>query len=385
MASFKETSGTIEECLTINPEQVLLELRKGKFALTTKASTYSAEEYTYNYIEGLFKSLEKIEKSWEECKNQAGNYIKDFQEIPEPEHVIDDTSEYLDNPEALGEIEITTNSLNIRSNAGMNSNVIGYSKLGDKVQIVGYSEDGKWIQIKTTDDKIGYISNNDKYIKIDKIFPVDDKNNIEQPKTEPKLDNYSEQQIVDINSKDNVEVNIKPQTEDLKYNNANNNLKTVKIKADSLNIRSGAGMDSDVIGWYKKGDEFDKTKILGYSEDGKWIKVQVSDDKIGYISSNDKYVQFDNSIQTQNNNNLSSLSNLSKTNLTATINTKSHNLNFRADASINSKIYGSIPRGTSVEVLNYNNNSNWVEVSYNGQRGYVYKDYIKLEGDKNDK
>ena len=293
MPSFKETSGTNDECLTINPEQVLLELSKGKFFLTTKASIYSAEKYTFNYIDGLFKSIEKIEKSWENCKNQAGNYIKDFQEIPDPEHVIDDTSEYLDNPEALGEVEITTTSLNIRSSAGMDSNVIGYSKLGDKVQILGYSEDDKWIQIKTTDDKIGYIYNNDKYVKIDKIFPGEDKNNVEQPKTEPKLDNYSEQAKIEKNPNDNVEVNVKPQTEDLKYNNANNNLKTVKIKADSLNIRSGAGMDSDVIGWYKKGDEIDKTRILGYSENGKWIKVQVSDDKVGYISSNDKYVKLE--------------------------------------------------------------------------------------------
>ena len=74
----------------------------------------------------------------------------------------------------------------------------------------------------------------------------------------------------------------------------NSSLGKVTIKATALNIRSGPGTNTSIIGLFKNGDTVD---IDGY--EGNWIRIKISDDKYAYISGNKKYVSVEeNVIQT---------------------------------------------------------------------------------------
>ncbi|MEW9078509.1 SH3 domain-containing protein, partial [Terrisporobacter glycolicus] len=55
------------------------------------------------------------------------------------------------------------------------------------------------------------------------------------------------------------------------------------------------------------------------------------------------------------------------------------NVNFRKSASTSSSIIATIPKNTTVEVVD-KSNSKWYKVKYKGNTGYVSKDYVKLNG-----
>ncbi len=71
----------------------------------------------------------------------------------------------------------------------------------------------------------------------------------------------------------------------------NSSLGMVTIKATALNIRSGPGTDTSIIGSFKNGDTVD---IDGY--EGNWIRIKISDDKYAYISGNKKYVSVEENV-----------------------------------------------------------------------------------------
>ena len=67
----------------------------------------------------------------------------------------------------------------------------------------------------------------------------------------------------------------------------NNCDQVAKVNTETLNIRAEESTDSDVI---ELSDEGDKLTILG--NEGDWIKVAVSDDKVGYVASDYVYIDY---------------------------------------------------------------------------------------------
>ena len=59
------------------------------------------------------------------------------------------------------------------------------------------------------------------------------------------------------------------------------------------------------------------------------------------------------------------------------------NVNFRKSASTSSSIIETIPKNTTVEVID-KSTSGWYKVKYKGNTGYVSKDYVKLNGSGSD-
>ena len=59
------------------------------------------------------------------------------------------------------------------------------------------------------------------------------------------------------------------------------------------------------------------------------------------------------------------------------------NVNFRKSASTSSSIIETIPKNTTVEVVD-KSTSGWYKVKYKGNTGYVSKDYVKLNGSGSD-
>ena len=120
---------------------------------------------------------------------------------------------------------VNADSLNVREGAGTSYRILGTYNYGDEVKVV--SIDGNWAKIQYKDG-YAYISN--KYLS-----------------------------------------NEKPVKVTIKY-----------VKADTLNIREGAGTSYKILGTYKKGQE---VKVV--SIDGDWAKIQYED---GYAYISNKYL-----------------------------------------------------------------------------------------------
>ena len=76
-------------------------------------------------------------------------------------------------------------------------------------------------------------------------------------------------------------------------------------------------------------------------------------------------------------------SNNSEPILTGTVSTEKDPLNVRKSPSTEAKIIGKIDKGSTVTI--YSENGDWYETEYNGGVGYVSKEYIKINGDKENK
>ena len=79
---YTEKVGSRNEFTAVDSEQVMNSLNKGNFELSTTASTYNPEEYTTSYIGSVFNAIKNIEDSWKKCKERAGKYISNFEDVP---------------------------------------------------------------------------------------------------------------------------------------------------------------------------------------------------------------------------------------------------------------------------------------------------------------
>ncbi|MCO7127337.1 SH3 domain-containing protein, partial [Sporolactobacillus shoreicorticis] len=106
-------------------------------------------------------------------------------------------------------------------------------------------------------------------------------------------------------------------------------------------------------------------EVVGAS--GDWLKIKYNGGT-AYVSGD--YVQKSESTSDSSDN-----SNSSDTQTTGLITT---GVNFRQGAGTTYKSYGVLKAGTLVEIL-ADAPDGWIKVSYNGQDGYVYGDYVKKE------
>lgn len=321
MGIYTEQSGNRNQVLACDGEAVLSELSKGKFLVSTNASTYSNEIYTSSYIKSIFNALTKIENFWGECKVHVGEYIKTFEDVSDPNDIVDSDTTFLDQVIGTGKVKTQSGRLNIRKEPGTSSDIIGKLSTDSTIEILGYSDDGKWIKIKTVDG-IGFVFN--KYVT----------------------------SISNLTSMTEVNENI--------YG-------IVSTELQNLNVRSMPTTDSSVLDTLEKGQIVD---IKGLTEDQNWYEVQLSNGQKGYVSKD--YITLNNEVE-------------SKTPVVSAsigyIDTNTGNLNVRSNASANSSILTSLPKGEKVTILDYPKNSNWVKISYKGEEAYIYKDYVKREGE----
>lgn len=121
-----------------------------------------------------------------------------------------------------------------------------------------------------------------------------------------------------------------------------------------VNFRAAPSTDSYVFRMIPKGE---KIHVIE-QHNSYWLKIQVQDGTIGFISSNSKYT------------NWSPSSNSGKTLVTTGYPW------FRSAPSTNSTIYRSIPKGTALRALSSETNG-YVKVSYGGREGWIHKNYFR--------
>lgn len=134
----------------------------------------------------------------------------------------------------------------------------------------------------------------------------------------------------------------------------------VVTKKDPLNMRSAPDSDAKIITSIPKG-----TSVGVYeSEFPDWYYVDYNG-KSGFVST--KYISFDNF----------HITTIIDDCGYGTVATKKDPLNLRSEASENSSILTTIPKGTSIKLYSTIYDG-WYSTSYNGKNGYVKAEYISF-------
>ena len=139
---------------------------------------------------------------------------------------------------------------------------------------------------------------------------------------------------------------------------------------DNLNFRKSASTSSSILATIPKNTS---VEILDKSISG-WYKVKYKN-QTGYISS--KYVTLNNNNSNNNSNSNSNSNSNNSTPTTSDKGTTTDNLNFRKSASTSSSILATIPKNTSIEILD-KSISGWYKVKYKNQTGYISSKYVTL-------
>ena len=146
------------------------------------------------------------------------------------------------------------------------------------------------------------------------------------------------------------------------------------ISFDVLHLRSGPGSDYAILGKYRRGT---KVEVLS-TQYKNWIRVRTPDRKIGYMYKQylSSFTKTASSSTTSRSSTSSSRSSSSSSLGTGFRYVKSGigPVNFRKDASSNSKLLDQLSGGTAVLVLSAG--SEWCKVRYNGTLGWIKTRYL---------
>ena len=143
--------GTKNDIIAVDTEALLAEFTKVKFQTTTYKSTYNPELLTQTYVGSLFDALRDIETFWIKCTNQVGKYVENFENIPLPETMEDDSG-FLDDDNSTNKTIQMSNpnsALNFRSspNSQNSSNIITSIANGSEVKVVEPDNGDGWTKI----------------------------------------------------------------------------------------------------------------------------------------------------------------------------------------------------------------------------------------------
>ena len=209
--------------------------------------------------------------------------------------------------------------LRVRSEASLNSEVVGYLTNGCSVNILG--ENGDWYNINYNGKSV-YVSK--EYVQVSGGISNSSGSSSQETRS------GKSGQVVNVHS--------------------------------SLNVRSGASTSSSVIGSLSNGS---KVTIVG--ESGSWYKINYGN-TTGYVSK--EYVQ------TSGESGSGSSSQETTSGKSGQVVNVHSSLNVRSGASTSSSIIGSLSNGSKVTIVG--ESGSWYKISYGNTTGYVSKEYISL-------
>lgn len=264
---------------------------------------------------------------------------------------------------------VAVDSLNVRSSkTDQENNVV--ETIAKNTKVVGRVEDG-WLKTDNGYIKLDFLSD---------IAIVDEKENTEDVLAkETKEDEEAkkiEQAKADEEAKKAEQAKLDAQAKKAEEAKAQENQATSFtgwVNTDALNIRSGADMNSNIVGALTKGD-----KVSGTLQNG-WLKInnngQVSFVSAQFISNTEvkkPVVEKKQETKVQNNQKSQTPTPAKQQNTvqsqayTGWVNTAA--LNVRSGASTSNNIIGNYTMGDKVSGQLANG---WLKVNYNGQTGYI--------------
>lgn len=137
------------------------------------------------------------------------------------------------------------------------------------------------------------------------------------------------------------------------------NLGIANVESGNLNVRALPGLDGKLVGKMPKGSA---CEILEMTDDG-WAHI-ISGEVDGYVSTEYLYMGAD-----------ARMRGLELIRTVAVVNADA--LKVRDEASLDSAVLTSVPKGEELEVVEVS--GDWVEVSIDGDSAYVFAEYVTVE------
>lgn len=254
--------------------------------------------------------------------------------------------------------KVSTETLNLRSEASTNSSIVELLNFGEEIEII--SEEGNWYKIKHK-DKEGYVSKD--YVTVEE--PTTTSNNENEQPTESNQENNSSEPNSDVTANTTIKLD-----------------KDVTIKILPL-------INSNDLGTAKAGEEItlittaNNWMFVQTNEIAGWIvKDQTVGQTIQNVNNNNDNTQDesegDNSENNVDNNSESNTENTEENeknyaeNVTKYVSASS--VYMRAEPSTSSDIVTSLIKNTDVTVTG--ESGDWYKVKFNDFIGYIYKDLL---------
>lgn len=292
---------------------------------------------------------------------------------------------------------ITTDYLNLRSGAGLNHNVLTVLAKGAVVDVID-NNDGTWVKVKTNDGTVGYCSKD--YLQMEVAPTTVSLSETERTVTAGESfeftatisdeslptavsTNAGAVQVTYLRQEGNTHIY---QIQALQAGNAEIRISAngacaslqvtvdaaqqetqgqqATVNADYLNIRSGKGTDTSIIGGLTQGSV---VTILDNS-DANWVKIRTAGGIEGYVAR-----EYLTGAETPSE---PTTPETPSETTTATVNADV--LNVRSGKGTDTSIVGTIRNGETVTVLD-NSDATWVKIkTSSGLEGYVHRDYLNF-------
>ena len=138
---------------------------------------------------------------------------------------------------------------------------------------------------------------------------------------------------------------------------------TISPATDALNVRSGPGVNYDIIETLDKGDLYPILKT-----EGDWIQINLNDGQKGWVAN---YLV----VTAESTASQESSERLETSEVTKTGHITVNSLNVRGEPSLNGSILGKLQKDENVKIISESND--WVEIAYNGESGWISSQYIQ--------
>ena len=292
---------------------------------------------------------------------------------------------------------ITTDYLNLRSGAGLNHNVLTVLAKGAVVDVIDNS-DGTWVKVKTNDGTVGYCSKDYLQMEVapttvtlsetertvtagesfeftatisDESLPTAVSTNagavqVTYLRQEGNTHIYQIQALQAGNAEIRISANGACASLQVTVNAAQQEVQgqQATVNADYLNIRSGKGTDTSIIGGLTQGSV---VTILDNS-DANWVKIRTTGGIEGYVAR-----EYLTGAETPSE---PTTPETPSETTTATVNADV--LNVRSGKGTDTSIIGTLQNGETVTVLD-NSDATWVKIKTSSSlEGYVHRDYLNI-------
>ncbi len=292
---------------------------------------------------------------------------------------------------------ITTDYLNLRSGAGLNHNVLTVLAKGAVVDVIDNS-DGTWVKVKTNDGTVGYCSKDYLQMEVapttvtlsetertvtagesfeftatisDESLPTAVSTNagavqVTYLRQEGNTHIYQIQALQAGNAEIRISANGACASLQVTVNAVQQEVQgqQATVNADYLNIRSGKGTDTSIIGGLTQGSV---VTILDNS-DANWVKIRTTGGIEGYVAR-----EYLTGAETPSE---PTTPETPSETTTATVNADV--LNVRSGKGTDTSIIGTLQNGETVTVLD-NSDATWVKIkTSSGLEGYVHRDYLNF-------
>ena len=292
---------------------------------------------------------------------------------------------------------ITTDYLNLRSGAGLNHNVLTVLAKGAVVDVIDNS-DGTWVKVKTNDGTVGYCSKDYLQMEVapttvtlsetertvtagesfeftatisDESLPTAVSTNagavqVTYLRQEGNTHIYQIQALQAGNAEIRISANGACASLQVTVNAVQQEVQgqQATVNADYLNIRSGKGTDTSIIGGLTQGSV---VTILDNS-DANWVKIRTTGGIEGYVAR-----EYLTGAETPSE---PTTPETPSETTTATVNADV--LNVRSGKGTDTSIIGTLQNGETVTVLD-NSDATWVKIkTSSGLEGYVHRDYLNI-------